>query len=128
MSRDNPNSDDIARLASMVGARPFCGSDIEAVHAQAVVDKSDERSNVVPLLIPETVNQSVVDVVEDALAKAKSGEATAIAVVMVLRGRETLTYVSKSNDYHMLNSGAAILAARLANSGGVAEPILPSED
>ena len=59
-------------------------------------------------------NPSALEIAQAALDRVKSGETVAIAVVEVLRGRAVRTSCSAGDCYHLLNSGAARLANRLA--------------
>ena len=65
-------------------------------------------------LAPREVNQEAIEIVEDVLARLKSGESLAVAVVEIRQGRTVGTAYSASDYYHELNSGAARLAARIA--------------
>lgn len=63
-----------------------------------------------------TPNADALKLVEDVAGRLRSGESIAVALVEVRKGREVATAWSQSPDgsYHLLNSGAARLAARLA--------------
>ena len=66
------------------------------------------------------VNDDAVRLLEESLARAKSGDVIGVAIVEVRRARTVATAFSQSTSYHELNSGAARLAASLAS--------LPDED
>jgi hypothetical protein len=75
----------------------------------------DAMSSVVKLGIAEyEVNAEAVELVEQVLARLRSGHAVAVAFVEVGRGGVVATGWCESNEYHRLNSGAARLANRLA--------------
>ena len=59
-------------------------------------------------------NEGAIELVEGLIDRLKSGDALAVAFVEVRRGNTVCTGYSTSNQYHCLNSGAAILASRLA--------------
>jgi hypothetical protein len=63
-----------------------------------------------------TVNSDAIALVEGTLERLKSGKVIAVAVVEVEADSGSVgTHYSKADSYHHLNSGAARLAARLAN-------------
>ncbi len=66
--------------------------------------------------LPTGKNRDAIELCEEVLARLKSGEAVAVALVEVRRGGVVATAVSKSDVYHQLNSGAARLASSLATS------------
>lgn len=66
------------------------------------------------------INDDAVRLLEESLARAKSGDVIGVAVVEVRRARTVATAFSKSETYHELNSGAARLAQSLAS--------MPDED
>ena len=63
-----------------------------------------------------TENADAIALIEGVAERLRSGETTSVAIVEVLRGRQVAMAWSQSADgsYHLLNSGAARLAARLA--------------
>lgn len=69
-------------------------------------------------LIPQSskTNDDAIALVEGLLERLKAGEAISVAIVEVLKGRTVTTAWADSPDgnYHLLNSGAARLAHRLA--------------
>ncbi len=65
-------------------------------------------------IVREGVNQDALKLAEEMLARIRSGETISIGLVEVLRGRTVITAASKGEAYHLLNSGAARLAATLA--------------
>ena len=69
-----------------------------------------------PILLPigPRPAESVVNLLEDVLRMAKDGDITAVAIVLVHRGRKTSGAWTSGADYHLLNSGAARLATKLA--------------
>jgi hypothetical protein len=65
--------------------------------------------------IKSDVREEVVEFLERALERARAGETIGVAIVEVSKGREVaIDHVGES--YHLINSGAARLAARLAIS------------
>lgn len=66
------------------------------------------------------VNEDAVSLLEETLARVRSGETISIGIVETHRNRGvSTTYTSPpGGSYHLLNSGAARLAARLANMDG----------
>lgn len=71
-------------------------------------------------LVENDVNHDAVALIRETLDRAEKGEVIAVAIVEVRKARTVATAVSKSECYHALNSGAARLAAHLAN--------IPDED
>jgi len=63
-----------------------------------------------------TPNTEALKLVEDVAERLRSGESIAVALIEVRKGRTVATAWSQPPDgaYHLLNSGAARLAARLA--------------
>lgn len=61
-------------------------------------------------------NAEALRLVEDVAERLRSGESIAVALVEVRKGRTVATAWSQPPDgaYHLLNSGAARLASRLA--------------
>lgn len=57
---------------------------------------------------------AVVDLLTTLLERAKAGEILDMAYVIALRGRNVQCGVSTGSEYHLINSGAARLAAKLA--------------
>jgi hypothetical protein len=57
----------------------------------------------------------VVDMLAQALKKAKAGQVLAVGVVLVGPGGAVGTMYASKNHYHELNSGAARLAHRICN-------------
>jgi hypothetical protein len=62
-------------------------------------------------------NEDAIALVEGLLERLRSGESVAVAFVEVFRNRSVATAWCESESYHLLNSGAAGLAARLAMDG-----------
>jgi len=78
--------------------------------------------SVTPLnVVADPVNESALNLVEETLARIKSGEVISVAIVEVRKSRMVATCVSKGAAYHEMNSGAARLAAQLANDPGIDE-------
>ncbi|MCV9940924.1 hypothetical protein OIU35_31625 [Boseaceae bacterium BT-24-1] len=72
-------------------------------------------SNVSTIKVAESpVNESALELVEETMARVKTGEVIAVAIIEVRKARTVATSISTSSAYHELNSGAARLAARLA--------------
>lgn len=63
---------------------------------------------------PKSVNKDAQQMVEDLLERVKSGETVDVAVVEVTNKGTVATAWSGAGFRHMLNSGAAVLAQRLA--------------
>lgn len=65
----------------------------------------------------DQINKNAIELVEEILVRLKSGESVAFGFVEVRKARTVATGYSDCKDgaYHLLNSGAARLAARLAN-------------
>lgn len=70
-------------------------------------------SNLAKIDIPK--NQDAIELCEGVLERLRSGESVAFGFVEVLRGHRVVTGWSKSEVYHLLNSGAARLANRIAS-------------
>lgn len=62
--------------------------------------------------------QDAVELVEELLARLKSGETVAVAIVDVRLGSAVATAWAGNEHYHKLNSGAARLSVRLASEQG----------
>ena len=62
-----------------------------------------------------TKNGDAIELCEGLLERLRSGESVSIAFVEVKRSRVVATAWSKSDTFHFLNSGAAILATRIAS-------------
>ena len=73
-------------------------------------------SSIVSLAKPN-INQEAVDLVEGLLADIRSGEVVAVGFVAVKSGGVVATSYSHRAEYHQLNSGAAVLAHRIASWG-----------
>lgn len=56
----------------------------------------------------------IIDLLEEALERAKAGESVGIGIIEVRVGRTVATALSYTDCYHLLMSGAARLAHRLA--------------
>lgn len=74
-------------------------------------------SNVIGLVKLE-VNEDALELARDLVSQIERGEVIACAFVAVRRARTVATAISKSDAYHEMNSGAARLAAMLANDPG----------
>lgn len=74
-------------------------------------------SNVISLVKPE-INKDALEVSRKLVEMIERGEVIACAIVAVEKARTVMTIVSKSTCYHEMNSGAARLAATLANDPG----------
>lgn len=73
-------------------------------------------SNVATLKVAsDPVNQDALELAEQTVERIKAGEVIAVAIIEVRKARTVATAISASSAYHELNSGAARLAARLAN-------------
>lgn len=59
-------------------------------------------------------NRDAIDMVEGLLSRLKAGDSVAVAFVDVKPGGYVATAWACGGHYHALNSGAAILAARLS--------------
>lgn len=71
------------------------------------------------IALPIAHNEHVISLLEAALSRARSGQTQAVAIVEANRdGSVTIECNSGSACYHQLNSGAARLAAFLANQHG----------
>lgn len=73
-------------------------------------------------LAAKDINSDAIELVEGTLERLKRGDVTSVAIVEVRRGRSVAHRYSKSVDYHLLNSGAARLAACLATDPGEIDP------
>ncbi len=62
-------------------------------------------------------NKDAIEMIEGLLERLKAGESVAVAFVEVFRDRSVAHAWSDSASYHLLNSGAAGLAARIAMDG-----------
>ena len=72
-----------------------------------------------PLKVAERpVQQKVLTLAEEVLARVKSGQTVALAVVEVLPAGDVAIQTAHEGRYHYLNSGAARLAAHLATEPG----------
>lgn len=60
-------------------------------------------------------NGDAIELCEGLLERLRNGDSVAVAFVEVKRSRVVATAWSKSDTFHFLNSGAAILAARIAS-------------
>lgn len=65
--------------------------------------------------IKDEVRPEVIEFLEAALERARSGDIIGVALVEVSKGRD-VAFDHVGESYHLLNSGAARLAARLAIS------------
>jgi hypothetical protein len=73
---------------------------------------------VVPLEVVEpTPDKDTIEAIEGLLDRVRSGECIAVAFVEVGRDRSVATARFADNSHHLLTSGAATLAARLAMDG-----------
>jgi hypothetical protein len=61
-------------------------------------------------------NADAIELIENVLINLRSGDVVAIGVVAVGKDGSVSTAWSDSNSYHLLNSGAARLAASLSAS------------
>lgn len=61
------------------------------------------------------VNSDALQLAEATVERIKSGEVIAVAIVEVRRERTVAIAYSRSDQYHLLNSGAARLANRIAS-------------
>lgn len=64
--------------------------------------------------VAKGANGDAIELAEGLLERLRSGEAIAVAFVEVGADGSVGTAYSKSSSYHLLNSGAARLASRLA--------------
>lgn len=62
-----------------------------------------------------STNQAAIDLAEEVLGRLRSGETIAFAVVEVRKARTVATGYVAADQYHLLNSGAARLAVRIAS-------------
>lgn len=74
------------------------------------------RQEVTIQTIEVVKNGEAISMCEAVLERLRSGESVAFGFVEVRRGRTVGTGWSRSEVYHLLNSGAARLAHRLASS------------
>lgn len=68
--------------------------------------------------VGDEIHTDTVNLLRDVLAKAEAGEIIAVAIIAVEKARTVATAWSQSDQYHLLNSGAARLAHRLAGDAG----------
>lgn len=73
-------------------------------------------ADIVSLAKPN-INKQAIEIVEILLANLQSGAVVAIGIVGVRNSGEVTTAYSHTTQFHQLNSGAAILANRIAMVG-----------
>ncbi len=78
-------------------------------------------NNVISLVQPE-INQDALRAARELVEKIEHGDVIACGIIAVQRVRTVSTIVSASKAYHELNSGAARLAAILANMSDNGDP------
>jgi hypothetical protein len=66
-------------------------------------------------LVTAEVNEPAAELLNEVMERIASGETVAIALIEVRKGHSVATDWSENGQYHLLNSGAARLAARLAS-------------
>jgi len=65
------------------------------------------------------INQDAIDILEDALKRAKVGDLVAVGLVEVWGNKKetvTTSFTTGGNHYHQLNSGCALLFTRISSS------------
>lgn len=75
----------------------------------------NENFKLLQLSMGKPPNMSALELAQGLIDRIKSGEAVDIAIVEVGSNKRVATAWSAGNSYHLLNSGAARLAARLAS-------------
>jgi len=66
-------------------------------------------------LAAASVNREAIELAEEVLERLRSGETIAFAVIEVRKARTVGTAYVAADQYHLLNSGAARLAVRIAS-------------